>query len=78
MLAMEDAVTVVAAGLVLGLAGALAGARLLQAQLYGVTPRDPGTLAAVSLVLLGATLVACALPAYRAARVDPMEALRHE
>jgi putative ABC transport system permease protein len=66
------------AGSVVGLAGALAAGRLLQAQLYAVNARDPiSYAAAVAMVLLGAA-VACGIPAYRAATVDPMEALRSE
>jgi putative ABC transport system permease protein len=61
-----------------GLAAALAAARLLRSQLVGVGPDDPVTLVAVPLVLGGIALLACYLPARRAARVDPMEALRHE
>ncbi len=64
------------AGLVIGLAGALAAARLIANLLYGVKPSDPATYAAVSAVLLGVTLLACYLPARRATRVEPVEALR--
>jgi ABC-type antimicrobial peptide transport system permease subunit len=78
VLAMKDGLAVVLVGLTLGLAGALACSRFLQSQLYGITPRDPATLAVISTVLLVATLVACGLPAYRATRTDPVEALRHE
>jgi len=55
---------------------ALAGGRLIAALLYGVAPRDPGALAAVTGVLLVVAAVASALPAWRASRADPMEALR--
>jgi len=65
-------------GLVIGLAGAFALTRVLQRLLYEIEPTDPLTFILVSLVLLAVTLLACWLPARRAARVDPMVALRHE
>jgi len=65
-------------GIVLGLAGALALTRFLSSLLYGVRPADPATFLAVSLLLLAVSLLACYIPARRAATVDPMIALRHE
>jgi putative ABC transport system permease protein len=67
-----------AIGLAAGLAGAGALARLMQAVLYDVPPTDPATYGAVIVVLAGAALAASALPAWRAARVDPVTALRIE
>ena len=64
------------AGVVVGLAAALLAARVLEAFLFGVTPRDPITLTIASLVLLGVSVVACLIPAIRAARVDPLIASR--
>ena len=52
--------------------------RLTTSLLYGVTPSDPPTIAAALLLLLGVTLLACWIPARRAARVDPALALREE
>jgi putative ABC transport system permease protein len=63
-----------AAGLVL--AGALS--RLLESQLYEVSPLDPAAFLAAALVLFGTATLACWVPARRATRIDPMEALRHE
>lgn len=65
-------------GLMVGIAGALAGARVLSSMLYGVHSTDAATFGAVSLVLAAVALLACYLPARRAARVDPLVALRHE
>jgi len=66
----------VAAGIAGGLALALLAGRALQAQLYGVTARDPLALAAAALVLLAVGALATALPAWRASRVDASQALR--
>jgi putative ABC transport system permease protein len=65
-------------GILLGLAGSLAGARLLAQQVWRVSPFDPMSFAAVSLLLLAVGLQACFWPARRAARVDPVTALRYE
>lgn len=69
---------IAALGLGVGLAGALALGGFLNAQLFGVSRFDPATFVAVVLVLAAVALLACWLPARRAARVDPMVALRHE
>lgn len=66
------------AGLAAGLAAALGLTRLLSAFLYGIKPTDPWTMTAVSLLLLLVALLATWIPARRAAKTDPMTALRNE
>jgi putative ABC transport system permease protein len=75
-LVLAQAGTLVALGLAAGFAGALGATRLLAGLLFGVTARDPFVLAAVPLLVAVTALLACTLPATRAARVDPMVALR--
>jgi putative ABC transport system permease protein len=65
-------------GIAIGLAGSLAITRTLQSLLFGVTAADPATFAAVVLLLVTAALLACYIPARRAANVDPIVALRYE
>jgi putative ABC transport system permease protein len=68
----------VAAGVGIGVLASLAMGRIIATQLWGVSAYDPWTLTCVPLVLLTTGLLACWLPARRAARVDPMVALRYE
>ncbi|MEO7084145.1 MAG: ABC transporter permease [Gemmatimonadaceae bacterium] len=63
-------------GIVLGVAGAVAGGRLLAGMLYGVTPLDASTYAAVIGVLVAVVVAACLIPATRATRVDPLTSMR--
>ncbi len=65
-------------GLGLGLAGALGLSRLLTTLLYGVSPTDPRVLGAAVCILAGVSIVACLIPAVRATKVDPIDALRSE
>jgi len=67
-----------ALGLAVGCLGAYATTRLLSAFLFGVGPSDALTFVAAAGVLAGVALVACYLPARRAARVDPLNAIRAE
>jgi ABC-type antimicrobial peptide transport system permease subunit len=65
-------------GVVIGFVGAYFAALLIRSLLFGVTPHDPATLGGVALALAAVGMVACWLPAARAARVDPAVALRAE
>ena len=65
-------------GAVIGLIVSLAFSRVIQSQLFQVSPFDPLTFTATALVLIAAALLACYVPARRATRVDPMDALRYE
>jgi putative ABC transport system permease protein len=75
---VAQALRLAVAGVVLGLAGAVAVSRLLQGLLHGVAPTDPWTYAAVAVLALAVTVVASWLPARRAGSLDPLEALRTE
>jgi len=77
-LVLGNAARMIGAGLVIGLALALVFAQFVAAFLFGVEPRDPVTFASVGVVLVITAMVACAVPALRAVRVDPVEAFRNE
>jgi putative ABC transport system permease protein len=66
------------AGVAIGMMGTVVAARSLASLLYGISALDPVTLGSASVALIAIALVACALPARRAARIDPMRALRSE
>ena len=67
-----------AIGVAIGIAGSLALTRTMQSLLFGVSPTDALTLAAVSLLLASMSMLACWIPTRRAMRVDPIVALRYE
>ena len=77
-LIVKDGMKLVLLGLVLGISGALALTRLLSTLLFGVTTRDPVTFVAIAALLSFVAILACYIPAWRATRVDPLEALRCE
>jgi putative ABC transport system permease protein len=77
-LMLADGVRLAAAGIGIGIIVALALAAGLKTYLYGIGPADPLTLAAMAFVVLAITLLTCWIPARRAARVDPLQALRCE
>jgi ABC-type antimicrobial peptide transport system permease subunit len=77
-LVLNQGARLVLIGIVAGLAGYLALSRIVGQLLYGIAPTDPFALALAPLVLVLTAVVACAWPARRATRVDPMVALRAE
>jgi predicted permease len=77
-LVLREAMTTSATGVLVGVVTGLFLTRLMTSLLYGVTPNDWRTFVAVSAVLLGVAIAACAIPAIRATRVDPVIALRYE
>lgn len=75
---LKDGVQMILGGVVLGVISALAVTQLMVSMLFGVKPSDPATFVVVAVLLSAIALLACYVPARRAAKVDPMEALRYE
>ena len=75
---LRQGMALAAAGLGVGMAAAMASTRLISGLLFGVTPTDPVTFAAVAVILFGVAGCATLLPAVRATQVDPLTALRDE
>jgi ABC-type antimicrobial peptide transport system permease subunit len=78
MMVLRQGVVLASIGILLGLGLAVGASRLLRGLLYGISPIDPFSFLAVPFVLGAAALLASLLPARRATRIDPMEALRYE
>jgi predicted permease len=77
-LVIGQGMAVALSGASLGLAAALAVTQLMKSLLFGVTATDPTTFALIALLLVGVTLIASFVPARRATKVDPLQALRHD
>jgi predicted permease len=75
---LREAGILVGLGIAIGIPGALVASRLLTSQLFGISPFDPATLAGSALLLAAVAIVAAFVPARRAARIEPMRALRAE
>lgn len=77
-LVLSDGLRPAGVGLLVGLAGGAAAAKMMRSLLYGVQPLDVRVFSAVATILVGVASAACLLPAWRASRLDPMQALRNE
>jgi putative ABC transport system permease protein len=75
---LREALRLAGVGLLLGLAGSMVVARLLRSQLFAVSPSDPAVYGIMLSILLAVALLAAFFLAWRASRVEPLEALRQE
>jgi ABC-type antimicrobial peptide transport system permease subunit len=75
---LRDVIVVAAAGLAVGVPAAWAAARVVESFLFGVKAKDPVVMVVAPLVLFAAAMAAGYGPAWRASRIDPWKALRHE
>jgi len=77
-LTLADGLRPAGSGLLVGLAGGAAAAKMIRDLLYGIQPLDASVFVGVAALLLGMAILACVLPAWRASRLDPVQALRAE
>jgi ABC-type antimicrobial peptide transport system permease subunit len=75
---LREVAILIMIGLVIGLCATIGAMRFIASFLYGVKPNDPWTLASAAVILASVALIAGFLPAHRASRLDPMNALREE
>jgi ABC-type antimicrobial peptide transport system permease subunit len=75
---VKQSLGLVGLGLILGIPAAVMGTRLVESMLFGLTPRDPATVAGAAVTMIAVSLAAAYVPARRASRVDPIVALRAE